>query len=230
MSINPIRKSQQHGAAKHVFILILLAAVAAGLGLWFAQRHHTTAPTNQQTPRVAEGNLIRYPKTKALQHADLISPEGAFNTEQLKGRWHWLFIGFTHCPDICPTTLTMMGQTEKLLNDLPDEQKPRIVFLSVDGKRDTPEITQKYVHYFSKEGLALTGHADQIDPFIRQLGMVYMINTPKDASQPNIYNVDHSASIAVLNPNAELVAVIRPPHEPKSMAKQLRQLVQEGKK
>lgn len=221
--------TQQHGAAKHVFMLILLAALAAGFGLWWAQQRTTNQPSNQP-PRVMEGNLIRYPKAKALQHADLVSPEGAFNTEQLKGRWHWLFIGFTHCPDICPTTLTMMGQTEKLLNDLPDEQKPRIVFLSVDGKRDTPEITQKYVQYFSKEGLALTGHADQVDPFIRQLGMVYMINAPKDASQPNIYNVDHSASIAVLNPNAELVAVIRPPHEPTSMAKQLRQLVQEGKK
>lgn len=225
-TFNPTQR--QHGAAKHMFLLILLAALAAGLGLWWAQKHHTSAPSNQAPPRVMEGNLIRYPKAKALQHTNLISPEGAFHTEQLKGRWHWLFIGFTHCPDICPTTLTMMGQTEKLLTDLPEAQRPRIVFLSVDGQRDTPEITQKYVNYFSKDGLALTGTEEAIEPFVRQLGMVYMINAPKDASQPNIYNVDHSASIAVLNPNAELVAVIRPPHEPQSMAKQLRDLVKEG--
>ena len=62
-----------------------------------------------------------------------------FGTDRLRGGWTFLFFGFTHCPDVCPATLSALAQTNKLLADLPGALRPQVVMISVDPERDTPE-------------------------------------------------------------------------------------------
>jgi len=119
--------------------LVAIVAIAAGILLSWAVLERSSAPT------LAQATLIDPPR--ALPPMAFIDEQGQpFGPERLRGRWSILFFGFTYCPDICPTTLALLAQVEKQLADLPAEQRPQIVLVSVDPKRDTPEVVQPHFH------------------------------------------------------------------------------------
>src|SRR5437868_1141102 len=98
--------------------------------------------------QLAKATLLSPPRP--LPEFALTDHNGAsFDQARLKQHWSLLFFGFTHCPDVCPTTLGMLAQTEKLLADLPAAQRPQIVLISVDPQRDTPQQLAAYVRFFS---------------------------------------------------------------------------------
>lgn len=191
---------------------ILIIALAAGLGLWAGQRWFSNAPPVLQ-------NTQLYPQPRELPPFSLDGPDdAAITADSLRGRWTLAFLGFTHCPDICPTTLADLGAAERLLSDLPVERRPRILFLSADPERDTPDATAKYARYFSPDALGATAAHDRLEPFARSLGMVYM----KTALEGDNYTIDHSSSIALIDEQVRLVGLIRPPLDPARIAADLR--------
>jgi len=145
-----------------------------------------------------------------------------FDRSRLKDRWSLLFFGFTHCPDVCPTTLGMLAQTEKQLADLPPELKPQVVLVSVDPQRDTPQQLASYVKFFSRSFTGVTGTPDAIDDFTRAMGVPVAIGSP-DAN--GNYSVDHSAAIFLINPDGALRALFSTPHTPAVIAADYRRLV-----
>ena len=196
---------------------ILLVALAAGLGLWAGQRWFAPAPAVR--PQLA--TTVLYPQPRVLPEFRLAGGgDQVIDTGALKGRWHLVFLGFTHCPDICPTTLAQLAQAEKLLADLPEARRPRIVFVSADPERDTPAKTDEYARYFSKDALGATAEHAQLEPFVRSLHMVYA----KSEGANGDYSVDHTAYIAVLDPEVRHVGMIRPPLDPAQIAADLRVL------
>lgn len=204
-------------------LAILAAALAAGVGLWASQ--HVFAPPGQ-APRVQglEGTLV-YPQAREVPAFSLDGPNGErIGPDRLAGRWNLVFVGFTHCPDICPTTLSLLAEA---LGEFPDDtpaQRPQVLFVSVDPDRDSPEKAAEYAHFFSPEILAGTAEHARLEPFTRSLGMVYM----KAPVEGGDYTVDHSSSLAVINPEGRLVAVMRPPLAPARIAADLRRLMQAG--
>ncbi len=155
---------------------------------------------------------------KPLPDFQLTGKDGKpFTKDNFKGYWSFVFFGYTHCPDICPVTLQVMNQTLRLLS--PDEAQA--VFISVDPARDTIEKIKSYVEYFHPDMLGATGDPETIRKLTSDIGIVYKkIDNPKD---PKNYLVDHSASILLINPRAEIAAVLSPPFEPNNMAADLRQ-------
>lgn len=146
----------------------------------------------------------------------------AFDLERLKGRWSLLFFGYTHCPDICPTTLTSLRLLARQLQQTPDYYKnTQIVFISVDPGRDSLPHLKKYVSYFHPDFLAATGKKTQIDTLARQLGAVYMFDGDTNTDD---YIVNHSASIALIDPQGRWVARFNPPHKASKMADDFRRL------
>lgn len=145
-----------------------------------------------------------------------------FDRSRLKGKWTLLFFGYTHCPDICPSTLAtlkaMAHELEKTPNDYTDT---RFVFVSVDPQRDTLAHLAEYVRYFHPDFLAATGEKTEIDKLAGRLGAVYMFDGDTAGDD---YIVNHSASIAVVDPSARWVARFNPPHKAGEMAEQLRLL------
>jgi protein SCO1/2 len=163
------------------------------------------------------------PEARPLEPFRLAGPENkSFTNEQLKGHWSVLFFGYTHCPDICPTTLsTLRGVADRLQQGPADYADTQFVFISVDPQRDSLDHLREYVRYFHPDFIAATGEKAQLDNLVRQLRAVYMFDGDTTGED---YVVNHSASIAVVDPQGRWVARFNPPHQAARMAEQFRRL------
>ena len=202
---------------------ILIAALAAGLGLWAGQRW--LAVRTPAAPPLQAVKLFDHPRelpSFSLQQSDgtqLVPGE-------LKGHWTLVFLGFTHCPDVCPTTLAQLAQAQKQWIALPDSTRPRVLFVSVDPGRDSPDAIGEYAHGFDRDTLAATTDVPALEAFARSLSMVFA-KVPAPAGAPaDQYSIDHSASIAVLDPQARMAGVIMPPLDPRAIAADMTALTQ----
>lgn len=206
--------------------IILVIAVAAGLGLLAAQKFFVPTPAAAQWP--ATQSITLYPQARALPPFSLRQADGTQLTSgELNGHWTLVFLGFTHCPDICPTTLAELAQAQKQWQELPDSIRPRVLFVSVDPERDTPTRIGEYAHAFHPDTLAATADLPALENFAKSLGFVFMKAPGKHFDQnPNDYSMDHSSAIAVLDPQGRAAGLIRPPFNPKAIAADLQALTQ----
>lgn len=104
----------------------------------------------------------------------LTSHEGEpFDTSTLRGQLVLLFFGYTHCPDICPASLAKMGQVWKAIDRQGHGDELRIVFVSFDPERDTPERLAEYVPFFGPRVVGLTGSVEQIRDHAARFGVIF---------------------------------------------------------
>ncbi|MFT5691176.1 MAG: protein SCO1/2 [Oceanicoccus sp.] len=162
---------------------------------------------------VAAGSTITLSEPQPLSAFQLTDQNGKeFGVDQLKGRWTMVFVGFTTCPDVCPTTLANLEAVRADLSlRMRPNSIPNIVFLAVDPDRDR-SVLKEYLAYFHPNYIGLTGASTEIDKLIDNLDAYYRLDrkSPNDTQ----YNVIHSATVSVINPQAEVVAKINPPFHP----------------
>ncbi|WP_297799219.1 SCO family protein [Arenimonas sp. GDDSR-1] len=194
--------------------LILIAALAAGLGLALSAALFKPQLPAKPLPAMTAVKVIDSPR--ALPAFKLESATGPMTADQLKGHWTVVFVGFTHCPDVCPTTLTDMARAQALWDASGLPQKPKLLFLSIDPERDTPAKIAEYAAFFHKDTLTATAAEPQLGEFTRALGLVYM-----KVPQGDSYTMDHSATLVLLNPKAEFAGIIRPPLKPEAIGADL---------
>lgn len=156
------------------------------------------------------------PEARAIADFSLLDQDNTpFTQENLRGHWTFAFFGYTHCPDVCPNTLALLGSVQRELEQKLDPQEmPQVVFVSVDPERDTPELLKKFVPYFHESFIGVTGEPEQINRLARQLGILYM---KADDGDKDNYLVDHSAAIILLNPQGQFQAVFGVPHDVQSI-------------
>ncbi len=130
------------------------------------------------------------------------------NADTFRGQWDPLFFGFTNCPDICPTTLQTLANARRELAATGATTLPRIVLVSVDPERDTPELLGQYVDYFGEDNLAVTGKLEEIKKLTDALGIYF----EKAPTEDGNYGVDHSAAVLVIDPMGEFLALFSAPH------------------
>lgn len=165
-----------------------------------------------------------FPQPLALDGIELISQTGEqVNIHELAGDYSVLFFGFTHCPDICPTTLLDMQKINKKLQQN-HVSPPQFVFISVDPKRDTPKVLKDYIGYFNPDFKAYTADAENLKKLASQLGVAYQVEEHQPGDKT--YQVDHTAAWFVLNRDAERVAIFTTPHEVATISSDLQRLVQ----
>lgn len=128
----------------------------------------------------------------------------AANLQLLKGHWSLLFFGFTTCPDICPTTLSVLADAVK---EMPDP--PMIIMVSVDPERDTPEVLSQYVPAFDPTFVGITGSFGETVKLAEQLNVAF---GKVPGYEPGSYLVDHSASLILINPDGKYAGFIKAPH------------------
>lgn len=112
--------------------------------------------------------------------------------DNFKGKTVLMFFGYASCPDVCPTTMVQLAQVMEKLGS--DAEKVRILFISVDPHRDTPDILQAYVDAFGSNAIGLTGTEKQIADVARRYRVAYKIEKPKDTDTKN-YEVAHSRGV-----------------------------------
>jgi protein SCO1/2 len=168
--------------------------------------------------------------SKRLTDFNLIQHSGdAFTLANLKGKWSFIFFGYTHCPDICPVTLTLLRTVKQKLASHPEYlTDTQYIFVSVDGQRDTPDKLAEYVNYFDPQLIGVSGTEPQVNTLTRQLGIVYIRQPEITAGQ---YFVDHSATIVLINPQGEIAEQFNAPHAVNTIVKRyskIRQLIKES--
>jgi len=164
-------------------------------------------------------------QARALPEFELIDHRNRKLTrDSLVGKWSLLFFGFTHCPDICPTTLQTLKQMLDAIDDPEVEDAVQVVFVSVDPARDTPKIIADYVTYFDPEFIGATAAMQNLRPLTRALGIAHEIrNRGEDDSS---YDVDHSAAIVLVNPRAEFAGLFGAPQNARAMARDMTRIVE----
>lgn len=168
-----------------------------------------------------EANLLLLPRERAIPALQLVDQDGqAFDTRDLRGRWHLLFLGFTACPDVCPTTLSDL---RRLLGRLQPEVRERVqvVLVSVDPARDTPEHLKQYLAYYRSEFKGLTGELSELTKLSKALGLPFVPANETDGD----YSVSHSGNIALVAPDGSLRGHIRAPLKLDGLADALQELV-----
>ena len=129
----------------------------------------------------------------------LMGPDGkSVSDADLKGDVVVMFFGFTHCPDVCPTTLF---EVSELFRKLGDGAKVRGVFVSVDPERDTPEILKDYLGSFDKRIIGLSGDRAALDPMLK----AYRVYARKNPAANGEYSMDHSAIVYLLDKQMRFV-------------------------
>ncbi len=187
-----------------LFILIAAGLLLSRIALYAPQADKAVA----EPPTALQPLLL--PEPRLLKAFSLTDHNGQpLDLEQLKGQWTLVFFGYTHCPDICPTTLGILkGLVSKLKEQAEISADTRILFVSVDPKRDTLPHLKEYINYFHKEFIAATGERQEIDKLARSLGAIYMFDGDTEGAD---YIVNHSASVALIDPRGEWVARFNPP-------------------
>ncbi len=145
-----------------------------------------------------------------------------FDEKSLLGKWHLLFFGFTHCPDICPTTLQLLTQSLKAIDHSDSSQEIQFVFISIDPERDKLDIMKSYVTYFDKNILSATAHIEKINVLTQSLGIMHDIEKSADSKT---YNVVHSGSLVLIDPQGRYAGIFSPPHDSNIIASDLIQLL-----
>jgi protein SCO1/2 len=194
-----------------LFITIAAALLLARVALYGPQQGKKA---QIEPPAVLQNILL--PEPRPLKPFVLNDHNSqSLGLEQLKGQWTFVFFGYTHCPDICPTTLgTLKGVANKLENQEEISGNTRFLFVSVDPKRDSLPYLKDYINYFHKEFVASTGERPEIDNLARQLGAIYMFEGDTERDD---YIVNHSASVALIDPQGQWVARFNPPHTIKQL-------------
>ncbi len=192
---------------KQNFLIGVVAVVALLVGLYVAI---VIAPPSEPS------YLQSYPAARALPPFELFDQHGKpFTNSELDEHWTLAFVGYTFCPDICPTTMAELKKIYPDLEQIDTEFPIQVWFLSVDPARDTQERLFEYVNFFNPKFHATSGEHKQLFPLVRAMGMMYSMSDNMD--NPN-YLVDHSASITLINPLGQVVGRFKPQMEPGKLA------------
>jgi protein SCO1/2 len=198
---------------KTVFILVAIVALILGLTVY---RVLSGKSAGDQTALIDAG-VILLPQSRNLPDLTMTNQDGQpVQLDELKDKWTLLFFGYTYCPDICPTTLAQLRQIK---SELPQSalSKLRIVLISVDPERDTPQQLKQYLGYFDKDFVGLTATVPDIQKLANGVSIPFI---PADTSKPG-YTVDHSGNLALLGPDGTQRGFIRAPFNNQKLLAQL---------
>ncbi len=204
--------------SQQALILLPILVVMALTIFFYRLTANISVYNDAELPKI-QGLILK--ESQQLADIQLTDHQGqVVNRDYFLGRWHFITYGYTHCPDICPTTLFTLTQLADLLNASHDSPDTQFVFYTIDPDRDSQEILTQYIHYFSEEFVAVRADTSiNAENFQHSLGIKveitrsYVNDDDKHAikkEKVDIYQVNHGLAVFVLNPEAKLQAVFFP--------------------
>lgn len=181
-----------------VIVAVLLLATAVTSVLWLHQRQGPTVGGPFQLVNAATGRGV--------------------SDRDFRGKWLLIFFGYTHCPDVCPTTLSNIVEAMNQLGPLARQIQP--LFITVDPERDTPPVLADYTSAIDPRILGLSGSADQI----ASAAAAYRVYFAKRAIGDDYY-VDHTATVHVVRPDGSYSSSILSTAGPLDIARRMRTLL-----
>ena len=191
MSREKVRTSRW--SPRSAFLVFLAAICLAGLAALLMYR-----PQGERTADVLSSPVAGFGGAFSLRDQF----DRPFTEQQLLGKPTLLFFGYTYCPDICPTTLIDAKDWFDKLG--PDAGRLRLVFVTVDPARDTPEKLASYLSDFDPRFIGLTGSQAEVDRIVK----AYRVVARKVQGTNGDYTMDHTAGVYLLNSKSQLVGVL----------------------
>lgn len=157
-------------------------------------------------------------RAKPIQPFKLIDHNNkSFDHTRFSSKWSFMFFGYTHCPDVCPTAMQTMKTVWKQLDvDKQSGSNLQMIFVSVDPERDDLDTLKQYATFYHPDYIGVTGKLDQIDNITRQLGILYGYEEPDEKGN---YHVNHSGQIILVDPRGNMRGVFSPPLDPLQISK-----------
>lgn len=179
---------------------ILLAALALIVGIYVGAREH-----KHVVPQDMRGTWLTTPRV--LQPFQMQYTEGGqFTNDTLKGHWSLVFFGFTHCPELCPTTMSELAKAIGLLKSEGLEELPQVTMVTVDPEHDGLEALKTYVKGFNSKFTGAVPDAKMLKRVAREVGVAYQkVSGDSD-------NIEHTGAILLFNPQGELAGFFTYPH------------------
>ncbi len=201
---------------KSSIAIVTILALVTGISLsWIA---------SQSQPIKLESVTWFGDQARALPDFELVDQNGKiFTRGDLQGKWQLLFFGYTHCPDICPTSLQTMADMTRAIDDSDVSNALQVLFVSVDPDRDTPEILKNYVEYFNPAFTGATGTQANLDRLTRSVGVSYFLD--RQSTDQASYEVSHSTAIILLDPSVKFAGVFSSPQDSRAMASDLTKII-----
>ena len=186
-----------------VLVMTLLAGGFLFLSSQGDDSHPRLIPDQAMTAFVAPKPLKEFILTD--QNNDV------FDLSRFQGNWSFLFFGFTHCPDICPGTLTSLSKLrEQVTNGVNGSKNSQFIFISVDPRRDTAVTLKQYTSYFDPSIIGVTGTELELRNLTRQIDAKFRVEASPDKKNYQIY---HSTAIFLINPQGQYAALLTPPFD-----------------
>lgn len=200
-----------------IFPLLLLIAALAGCS---------------DKPGAESGQMMLTPATTTFKSSDVTglgyARDFALNDQDgkprtladFKGKAVVIFFGYTHCPDVCPTTMAEMAAVMKQLG--PDAERVQVLFVTLDPERDTPELLKHYVPAFDPRFIGLSGATDATARVAKEFRVFYQKVPGKEAGS---YTMDHTAASYVFDPQGRVRLFVRHGQGPDPVAQDLKALL-----
>ena len=191
-----------------LMVYLLLAAALLGCVLWYE---------GSQVPRL--GQVVSTGTTNVGGPFRLVDQTGKTRTDaDFRGRFMLIYFGYSFCPDVCPTTLSVMAQALDALKD----KRVVPVFITIDPERDTPKVLADYMKAFGADFVGLTGSAAAIKD-VEKTYRVYAVKKPIDPNNPKRgYGMDHSSVLYLMGPDGKLISFYDEAISPENLAKELK--------
>jgi protein SCO1 len=195
--------------ARTARLLLVFGAFVAGLALCFSVVLLLVGPRDGASAVVS---TIGGPFTLTDQDGHQVSDR------DLRGKPYLVFFGFTHCPDVCPTTLAQISQ---VLQALGPDAKLKVLFITVDPERDTPRLMAQYAGSFGPNVIGLSGDRAAIDNVMQE----YRVYAQKVPEKNGDYTMDHSAVVYLMGRDGKFLHAFNIQRSPEEAAAELRPLL-----
>jgi len=217
------------------FSLVLIAVIAITGFLYFGGQKDIEGLKKSVTPTASV-----YPEAKSIsEKLNFINDQSeSLNLSEIsQGKWVLIYFGYASCPDVCPIDLSKINLSFEMMEN---KDKLQIVFISVDPTRDIGRL-DKFAGTFNSSFLGLTAHIHELETISKSLGVYHQVVEAKrlaqsghssdshgdqEADSHEHYDVDHTTSFLLFNPDLKLTALLTSPHEPKPMAEALDKIIE----
>lgn len=190
-------------------VLLCVGFIVVVVGMFVFSVTRNPALSEQE---MRELGVFILPRPREIADIELMTHDGqVFTVDDLQGKWSFIFFGFTNCPDICPTTMAVLGQAERQLQTTDPEAAAQFqgILVTVDPERDNLEKLGEYAQAFSPRFLGVRGERDAIAGFATQVNVAFA-RVPDEGGG---YQVDHSANIVIVNPRGHYHGFAKMPHQ-----------------
>ena len=219
--------------ATQFFSLVLMTVIAIAGFLYFGSQQDIEGLKKSVAPAASI-----YPEAKSIsEKLNFINDQSeSLNLSEIsQDKWVLMYFGYTSCPDVCPIDLSKINLSFEMMEN---KDKLQVVFISVDPARDIGVLDQ-FAGAFNSSFLGLTAHSHELETISKSLGVYHQVVEVKKLAQSDHsidenhnndshehYNVDHTTSFLLFNPDLKLTALLTSPHEPKPMAEALDKIIE----